>query len=268
MHDSHANLIQNASIITWDEAPMTNKAVLTCMEEVCWNVTHTATPFRGKIVILLGDFWQTCPIVWKGSKQDTVDVCIKSSPLWPLFTVETLNTPIQNASNPDYAAFLTQVGNGMTSTVNLDILEKVTTEEELISSVFPSDILHVPKSCLSRAILAPTNKQVDHYNHLIYTALANNSHTYLATDSLKEAADADIMPPIPILDYVTTHCPPGLPPATLQVKIGAIYCILWNFSIERGLVKNTRVVITHLSTMSRTVPPRDSGTHHPPSGMH
>jgi len=239
MHDSRADLIRNASVITWDEAPMTNKAVLACMEEVCRKVTHTATPFGGKIVILLGDFRQTCPVVRKGSKQDTIDACIKSSPLWPLFTVETLNTPIRNASDPDYAAFLTQVGDGTTSTVNLDMLEKVTTEEELISSVFPPDVLHVPGSCLSRAILAPTNKQVDHYNRLIYTALANDSHTYLATDSLKEAADADIMPPIPILDYVTTHCPPGLPPATLQVKIGAMY---------RGLVKNTRVVITRLGT--------------------
>jgi len=81
MHDSHADLIRNASIITWDEAPMTNKAVLACMEEVCRNVTHTATPFQGKIVILLGDFQQMCPVVRKGSKQDTVDTCIKSSPL-------------------------------------------------------------------------------------------------------------------------------------------------------------------------------------------
>jgi len=128
------------------------------------------------------------------------------------------------------------------------MLEKVTTEEELLSLVFPPDVLHVPKSCLSRAILVPTNKQVDHYNRLIYTALANDSHTYLTTDSLKKAADASIMPPIPILDYITTHCPPGLPPATLQVKIGAMYRILRNFSIERGLVKNTRVVITHLGT--------------------
>ena len=103
--------------------------------------------------------------------------CIKSSPLWPFFTVETLNTPIRNASDPDYAAFLTQVGDRTTSTVNLDMLEKVTTKEELISLVFPPDVLHVPESCLSRAILVPTNKQVDHYNRLIYTALANDSHT-------------------------------------------------------------------------------------------
>jgi len=248
MHDSRADLIRNASIITCDEAPMTNKAVLACMEEVCRNVTHTTAPFGGKVVILLGDFRQTCPVVRKGSKQDTIDACIKSSPLWPLFTIETLNTPIRNTSDPEYAAFLTHIGDGTTTTVNLDMLRNVSTEEELISSVFPNDILHIPETCLTRAILAPTNKQVDHYNHLIYNMLANDSRTYLATDSLKEAADADIMPPTPILDYITTHSPPGLPPPTLQVKVGAMYRILRNFSIERGLVKNARVLVTRLGT--------------------
>lgn len=248
MHDSRADLIRNASIITWDEAPMTNKAVLACMEEVCRNVMHTTTPFGGKIVILLGDFRQTCPVIPRGSKQDTIDACIKSSPLWPLFTIETLNTPIRNASDPEYAAFLTDIGNGTTTDVNLDMLHNVLTEEDLISFVFSPDILHVPQSCLSRAILAPTNKQVDHYNHLIYAMLPNDCHTYLASDSLKEATDADIMPPAPLLDYVATHSPPGLPPPALQIKLGAMYRILRNFSIERGLVKNARVVVTRLGT--------------------
>jgi hypothetical protein len=44
----------------------------------------------------------------------------------------------------------------------------------------------------------------------------------------------------------TTQTPPGLPPHDLQLRVGAIRRIMRNFSIDKGLVKNTRCVITAL----------------------
>lgn len=44
-----------------------------------------------------------------------------------------------------------------------------------------------------------------------------------------------------------THVhPPSLPPFTLRIQQHANYCLLRNFSVERGLVKNVRVKIVHL----------------------
>ncbi|KIM59665.1 hypothetical protein SCLCIDRAFT_46318, partial [Scleroderma citrinum Foug A] len=70
--DAHGELIQSASAIIWDEAPMANRAVLTCIEEVCRNVMENTNPFGGKIVILLGDFRQTCPVIRGGTHPEVV----------------------------------------------------------------------------------------------------------------------------------------------------------------------------------------------------
>ena len=47
--DPRGDLIQSASAIIWDEAPMANRAVLACVEEVCQNVMgNTNPPFQWK----------------------------------------------------------------------------------------------------------------------------------------------------------------------------------------------------------------------------
>ncbi|KZT08458.1 uncharacterized protein LAESUDRAFT_607444, partial [Laetiporus sulphureus 93-53] len=56
-------LISQAAAIIWDEAPTANRAVLECVEETCRRVMRNDQPFGGKVVILLGDFRQTCPVV-------------------------------------------------------------------------------------------------------------------------------------------------------------------------------------------------------------
>ena len=56
------------------------------------------------------------------------------------------------------------------------------------------------------------------------------------------------MPPLHILDYVAAHTPPGLPHHTLNIKVNAIYRLMRNFSIDAGLVKNTRLIITGIGT--------------------
>jgi hypothetical protein len=56
-------LIRDAAAMIWDEAPMANHAVLACDEETCRHVMENECAFGGKIIILLGDFRQTCPVI-------------------------------------------------------------------------------------------------------------------------------------------------------------------------------------------------------------
>jgi hypothetical protein len=56
-------LIRDAAVIIWDEAPMTNHAVLACVEETCQHVMENDSPFGNKIIVLLGDLCQTCPVI-------------------------------------------------------------------------------------------------------------------------------------------------------------------------------------------------------------
>ena len=57
---------------------MANRAVLTCIEEVCRRVMGNNVPFRGKLIVLLSDFQQTCPIIQQGTRVQVVNASIKS----------------------------------------------------------------------------------------------------------------------------------------------------------------------------------------------
>ena len=253
-NDSRAQLIRNASIITWDEAPMTNNlAVLSTMEEVCRLAMHDQRPFGGKIVVLLGDFRQTCPVVRNGSKNDVLDASIKASPLWPLFHTIHLPRLIRNAEDPEFATFINNIGDGTQPNVDLHILQHACSSNDLIDFVFPQNVLLDPVQCLTRAILAPTNEQIDYYNAKLVSRLPGQSQTYFAADSICESDEMDIIPVASILDYNSKRPPIGMPPAKLTIKIGTMCRIMRNFSLDRGLVKNARVVVTNVGTRLLTV---------------
>ena len=67
-------------------------------------------------------------------------------------------------------------------------------------------------------------------------------------DSLKEVDNAGLVSPDSALDYIARQTPPGLPSHTLTIKTGGVYRLLQNFSLDRGLVKNVRVVVIDVGT--------------------
>jgi hypothetical protein len=83
--------------------------------------------------------------------------------------------------------------------------------------------------------------------------LGGNKRTYLAADSRKEVEDLGLDTPDSILDYVAKNTPPGLPPHSLTIKTNGIFRLLRNFSVDRGLVKNIRVVVVHVGKRLITV---------------
>lgn len=246
-NDTRAELIREAAVILIDETPMGNRAVFSCVDEVCRLVMGNDLPFGGKIVILLGDFRQTCPVIRGGSRAQVIDASIKSSPLWNIFQIRHLTIPIRNAEDPDFAAYVDAIGDGAGPQVPLRMLESCTEPEDLIAFTFPGDILRHPEKCVSRSILAPTNAQVDSYNDTILRRLPGTAQSYFASDSLKEADDAGLddaeVVPDAILHWVASHTIHGIPAHTLRLKRGCVCRILRNMSITRGLVKNARVVV-------------------------
>ena len=163
-NDSHAQLIQDTSVITWDEAPMSNKAVLSCVEETCQSVIRNQAPFGGKIVILLGNFRQMCPVIHGGSKADVLDASIKLSPLWLSFQKMQFTQLIRNAEDPEFGAVINAIGDGESTVADLRIFLRTMCSDNLLSFVFSNSVLTNPFQCLSRSILAPTNAQISNYN--------------------------------------------------------------------------------------------------------
>jgi hypothetical protein len=182
-----------------------------------------------------------------------VDASIKSSPLFDHFQIFRLTQPIRNAEDLEFANFVDTIGDGAGPDIPLDILSHVHTAKDLTDFVYPPEILSNPVACLSRSILAPTNLQVDSYNETMLRKVDGAARVYLAADSLKEVDDMGLTAPDSILDYVAKHTPAGLPPHSLTVKVNGVFRLLRNFSVDRGLVKNVRVVVTHTGTRLITV---------------
>ena len=251
--DSRAELLQETALIIWDEAPMANKAVFACVDSTLRTVMDSDEPFGGKVIVLLGDFRQTCPVVRRGRKADVLDASIRTSPLWSLFRIWHLTIPVRNAYDGPFQQFVDDIGNGLTPSVSLSTFQTVSTSSQLIDFVFPIDVLRSPSLCRSRSILAPTNQQIDDYNSAVLRRVEGIQRTYLAADSIKEIENVDLPCPRSLLDYVSKQTPPGLPSYHLTVKVGAIYRLLRNLSLSRGMVKNTRVIVTQLGQRLLTV---------------
>lgn len=254
-HSPRAELIRATAVFIWDEAPMANRAVLACVNETMQRATGSSLPFGGKVVILLGDFRQTCPVICKGTRRQVVDASIGSSPLWTLFHIFRLTVPIRNARDAEFAAYVDWIGNGAGPEIPIAFLASTSTAEELLQFVFPHEVLEQPLLCVRRSILAPTNRQVDQYNNTIIRCIDGNHHTFFAADSLKEVTEAGSCESIPsdMLDYLQQHQPPGLPPYTLEIKTNCVYRLMRNFSLDRGLVKNVRALIKHVGRRVITI---------------
>ena len=77
-------LINAASVIIWDEAPSN--------EYHCFKtVFEYFKQFKGKVVILLGDWRQTAPVVVNGKMADICKASILNSDIWKLFSVHKLS---------------------------------------------------------------------------------------------------------------------------------------------------------------------------------
>ena len=135
------------------------------------------------------------------------------------------------------------IGDGENDKVSFKIMACTSSHQNLIDFVFPPQVLTQPLMCLKRAILVPTNKQVNKYNNIILRQLDGDKRSYFTADTLKEVNNSNLTSSTSILNYITQHPPPGMPAHKIDFKENTVFCLLHNFSINGGLVKNAKVVI-------------------------
>ena len=99
-------LMTKASLIIWDEVPMTHRncfeAVDSSLREILrFTASNSADkPFGGKIVVPGGDFRQILPVVAKGRREQIVESSINKSSLWKNCRVFILTKNIRLTQNP------------------------------------------------------------------------------------------------------------------------------------------------------------------------
>ena len=140
----HAEMIQQAVAIIWDEAAMQHKHHFEIVSRSFQDLRSDARPFGGLTIVLGGDFQQIPPVVEKGSKAQIIGASLISSPIWRNLTHLCLRVNMCiGQGEQEWAAWLTATGHGH----NLDESDRVqlpdhmqcgTDVSHLISAIYPN----------------------------------------------------------------------------------------------------------------------------------
>ncbi|KAF8116963.1 hypothetical protein N665_0013s0022 [Sinapis alba] len=268
-----ANLVKEASLIIWDEAPMMSKHCFEALDRSLTDIVGSKSkkPFGGKVVVFGGDFRQILPVVNGGSRADIVLASLNSSYLWEHCKVlkltknmRLLSAGLSTAEATDikeFSEWILDVGDGKLSEPNdgealinipeefliLDANEPI---EAISKAVYGESYSFQgnmnPKFFQERAILCPTNEDVNTINEYMLDKVNGEEYIYLSSDSIdpsdtRSVNDEGLGP-----DFLNSIKVSGLPNHSIRLKIGCPVMVLRNIDPTGGLMNGTRCVITEL----------------------
>ncbi|KAM0918645.1 hypothetical protein ACQ4PT_008729 [Festuca glaucescens] len=264
-----AALLEETSLILWDEAPMTSRYCFEALDRTLRDVLSvndtekSALPFGRKTVIFGGDFRQVLPVIEGGSRNEIIDASLIASPLWRHVTVLRLKENMR-LKRPDispseceqlslFAQWILDVGNGDVpgstrdgedsgswTTIPEDLLLRPPSSnvDTAIQSVYESFFFNYSSAdyLAQRSILCPTNTVVDEINDSIFERVPGCARRYLSSDSISKstdhAFDAELLYPPEFLHSVTIN---NFPHHELNLKVGVPVMLLRNINQSLGL---------------------------------
>ncbi|KAF8091390.1 hypothetical protein N665_0446s0010 [Sinapis alba] len=250
-HGSHqAELISKASLIICDESPMMSKHCFESLDRSLRDIMKTTNerPFGGKVIVFGGGFRQILPVIPKENRVDIVMAALNSSYLWKHCKVLQLNKNMRLFSEPDCRE---------AEEIKDDPIKSIVSE--VYGSTFKDS--SDPIFFQERAILSPTNEDVDVVNnfmldHLkaitnIYSRIFYCSYSeeqiYLNSDSIDPAdtnsRDDSVFTP-EFVNSIKNSC---LPNHSLRLRIGTHMMLLRNIDPNEGLCNETRMQIIQLA---------------------
>ncbi|OWY90442.1 Helitron helicase, partial [Phytophthora megakarya] len=77
-HSQKAELIRNASLIIWDEAPMMHRACFEAVDRSFRDIMkNDLEPFGGKVMVFSGGHRQSLPVLKDTTRAETLEACFK-----------------------------------------------------------------------------------------------------------------------------------------------------------------------------------------------
>ena len=260
-----ADLIRKAKIIVIDEAPMLHKYHLEALDRTLRDIIELEEPFGGKILILSGDFRQTLPVIPGASSATIIDSSINRSYLWKHFKVLKLeeNMRVKASRDSNLEAFdqwTVMIGDGNIPT--LDEADSIEIPDEMCMEIVPKSLkepnsekyamkklsdhvypnlgknFEIPGWMDGRAILAPTNKQVNDINNMITDSFPGQPHVLASSDELVNPDDLSRFN----IEYLNSLDPSGLPAHRLFIKPGMPLMLMRNLNPKMGLCNGTKLI--------------------------
>ncbi|KAG7556754.1 P-loop containing nucleoside triphosphate hydrolase [Arabidopsis suecica] len=268
-----ADLIKEASLIIWDEAPMMSKFCFEALDKsFCDIIKHAENKvFGGKVVVFGGDFRQVLPVITGAGRAEIVMSSLNASYLWDHCKVLKLTKNMRLLNNSlsaqeakeiqEFSDWLLAVGDGRINEPNdgevvIDIPEDllITEADNPIEAITreiygdPTKLHEIrdPKFFQARAILAPKNDDVNTINQYMLEHLDSPERIYLSADSIDPSDSDALSNPVITPDFLNSIKVSGLPNHALRLKIGAPVMLLRNLDPKGGLCNGTRLQITQL----------------------
>jgi hypothetical protein len=210
-------------------------------------------PFGGITILLGGDFRQTLPIVFHGSREQIVGAAFCRSRLWPNLHIFHLRTNMRLGQDPDsdaFAQWLLEIGAGRGAaadgTISLPQHMRCdnNTSRSLIDALYstllqPGHQDPLPDSYfLDRTILSAKNADVDNINSSILESFPGDKATFISADSVVKG-EYDYIPH----KFLHILIPSGFPLHKLELKKGVPLMLLRNLDPSQGLYNGTRMLL-------------------------
>ncbi|CAI0453985.1 unnamed protein product, partial [Linum tenue] len=275
-----AQLIKEAALIVWDEAPMTHRFSFEAVDRSFCDVMNCPIsgdgykPFGGKCVLLGGDFRQTLPVVVEGGREESIDSSLTRSHLWKYFKVlpltvnmrinATLNNLQRIYDGKDFASWVLAIGDGrikrttFTSSVYTDwikipdkfIIPHIGNKIQAITDTVYNDFgsyYDNPNYIKNRAIVTPTNRTVSKINAYMLAKVRGQGKLFYSSDSIEDDSPNSIRLeeeyPTEFLNGLSFN---GVPEHEIHLKVSTPIILLRNLNPGIGLCNGTRIMITHL----------------------
>ncbi|XP_010445117.1 PREDICTED: ATP-dependent DNA helicase PIF1-like [Camelina sativa] len=250
-----ANLIKEASLIILDEAPMMSKFCFESLDKSFSDIIKNKENkvFGGKVVVFGGDFRQVLPVINGGGRAEIVLSSLNASYLWDHCKVLNLTKNMRLLSDnlsvdevkdiQEFSDWLLAVGDGRINEPNdgeavIDIPEEllITKAENPVAAICkeiygdPTE-MHKKNNATffqKRAILAPTNDDVNTINQYMLEHLQGEERIYLSADSIDPTDSDSLNNPVITSDCLNSIKMSGLPHHVLRLKIGAPVMLLRN----------------------------------------
>jgi hypothetical protein len=225
--------LQRVDLILYDECLMVLEDVANTLDRTLRDIMQNQSPFGGKVIVWMGDFKQLLPVMRYGKGQHhTLHKCA----WWHTARMISFTHNWRAHDNPEYSAFLEDVGCGRVDNVTLPTECRVRSYDDLIANVY-GDAWHN-----KHMILALTLETCDVINRLCFAKLPGDLVECPAADVFVDCIDRDAYPP----DYIASLSFKGAPPWMLQLKIGAKYMCIRNLDTPRGIINGTMLRLMHI----------------------
>ncbi|CAN1298315.1 ATP-dependent DNA helicase pif1 [Linum perenne] len=265
-------LIQQTSLIIWDEAPMAHKYCMEALDRTLRDLRQDHSknkaerPFGGISIVFGGDFRQILPVIKKGSRSEITGASLKKSYLWDHLTHIKLSQNMRlmrsNSSHPErqeiaaFDSWLKEIGDGVGCSVlgeanivipaDLMVQKHIDPIQDIVRATYP-DLLQNYKDVAylaDIAVLAPHHDMVHKVNAHMLSRIPGEETTYLSSDYIdNEKGKQSVTDPEFPVEMLNSLQVPGFPDHEIKLKVGVPIILLRNIDQSAGLCNGTRMVV-------------------------